>query len=163
MAYPAGALSNFHPYKFTFRNVPCNSMEGLLNSLKCEDPLRQAELCKLTGIKAKREGQRYNKAWKSCQTLWWNGDPYPRKSPEYQILLDDIFDSLATNEKFCAALLDTGDAMLCHSMGSRRETDTILTENEFCNRLERIRARLVTLEMHRDVKELLKDRPKKFS
>lgn len=32
--YPAGNLSNFHPYQFEIDGVTCNSMEGFLQSLK---------------------------------------------------------------------------------------------------------------------------------
>lgn len=139
LGYPSSHLSNFHPYKFIFRGVECNSMEGLLQSFKFDKTHIQQEVCKLVGITAKRRGQARNKAWKTKQVLWWDGKEYPRKSPEYQALLDDAYKALATNDKFCKALLATGDAILRHSIGSRVQSQTVLTENEFCNRLEDIR------------------------
>lgn len=140
--YPSSHLSNFHPYKFIFREVECNSMEGLLQSFKFDKPHIQIEVCKLIGISAKRRGQARNKAWKTKQVLWWDGKEYPRKSKEYQELLDEAYESLAKNEKFKKALLATGNSILRHSTGSRVQSQTILTENEFCNRLEDIRDRL---------------------
>lgn len=142
LAYPSAHLSNFHPYKFIFRDIECNSMEGLLQSFKFDKPHIQIEVCKLIGISAKRRGQKRNKAWKTRQVLWWNGEEYPRKSKEYQELLDDAFDALSENAKFQKALLETGSAILRHSIGSRVTSQTVLTENEFCNRLEDIRTRL---------------------
>jgi hypothetical protein len=95
--YPSSALSNFAPHKFIFDGVQCNSMEGLLQSLKFDKPHIQIEVCLLTGIKAKYRGKNRNKAWKSVQTLWWKGIPYNRHSKEYQSLLNDMYNALFTN------------------------------------------------------------------
>lgn len=35
-SYPAGKLSNFTGFQFMFDDVPCNSMEGLLQAFKYE-------------------------------------------------------------------------------------------------------------------------------
>lgn len=57
--YPAGNLSNFHPYQFEIDGVTCNSMEGFLQSLKFSNPEMQEHVCSLVGkkklnLKAKR-------------------------------------------------------------------------------------------------------------
>jgi predicted NAD-dependent protein-ADP-ribosyltransferase YbiA (DUF1768 family) len=140
--YPAGALSNFSPHPFVFDGVECASMEGLLQSFKFDKEHIQVEVCKLVGLKAKRRGQKRNRAWKQAQTLWWKGVAYPRKSDEYQQLLDRAFDALATNEGFQRALLASGTATLTHSMGRSKKADTCLTTAEFVSRLTRIRTRL---------------------
>lgn len=140
--YPAGALSNFSPHPFTFDGVECASMEGLLQAFKYDKPHIQVEICKLVGLKAKRKGQSRNKAWKREQTLWWQGTAYPRKSDEYQQLLDRAFDALTENTGFQKALLATNDAVLTHKIGKSKEADTVLTEREFVSRLTTIRARL---------------------
>ena len=139
--YPAGALSNFAPHKFTFRGVECASMEGLLQSLKFKNPEMQKEICKLVGRQAKMKGA--NKNWKTSQTLWWDGLPIKRNSTEYQLLLDEAFLSLSRDsESFRNALLATQNAILKHSIGKTKKNDTVLTQNEFCSRLMIIRARL---------------------
>ena len=137
-----GRLSNFTPRPFVFRGVACSSMEGLLQSFKFDKPPVQVEVCKLTGLAAKYRGKKRNKAWKSQQTLWWNGIAFDREGAAYQHLLDDAFDALAQNTKFQADLLSTGDAVLRHSIGRNKKVETVLTQREFCSRLTDIRERL---------------------
>lgn len=130
--YPAGNLSNLTPYKFTFRGVKCNSMEGLLQSLKYENPEEQIRMCLLVGHNAKKAG--YKKDWWTKNTLFWNAKAIPRDSEEYQLLLDEAFTNLFTqNEKATTTLLATEDAPLTHRIGKTK--GTILTQNEFCSRL----------------------------
>ena len=135
----AGRLSNFTARNFIFDGVECNSMEGLLQSFKFENEEIQKHVCTLIGITAKRRGQKRNKAWKSKQTLWWKGVAYSRKSKEYQELITKAFDALFTNEKFKADLLSTGNAVFTHSIGKNKESETVLTESEFCRQLHRLR------------------------
>jgi len=138
--YPAGALSNFSPHAFTLDGVECASPEGFLQSLKFKSPEMQIEVCKLVGFGAKRRGAK--KTWKRTQTLYWQGKEYKRKSQEYQDLLDRAYDEIAKNEKFKKALLATHKANLTHSIGKNKKPDTVLTEQEFCSRLMKIRKRL---------------------
>ena len=135
----AGRLSNFTIRPFVFDGVECTSMEGLLQSFKFENPAVQIEVCKLGGMAAKRRGRSRNKAWQRKQTLWWQGQMYMRKSKGYQCLLMRAYDALCTNEKFLNDLLATGNANLTHSIGSRKEADTVLTEREFCRILTHLR------------------------
>ena len=138
--YPASALSNFSPYAFTVDGIECASMEGFLQSLKYSNPDMQIHVCTLVGKKAKFKGKK--KKWYRDQTLYWKGEPIPRKSDEYQVLLDSAFSALAKNKKFQKALLASGQASLTHSMGKRDPSKTVLTTNEFCSRLTRIRRQL---------------------
>ena len=135
----ASRLSNFTPREFIFDDVKCNSMEGLLQSFKFEKEHIQREICLLTGLKAKRKGQKRNKAWKRIQTLWWKNKTYKRDSIEYQKLLDKAFLALSTNKKFMKDLLSTGDAIFTHSIGKNKIQDTVLTEKEFCSRLQKLK------------------------
>lgn len=138
---PAGKLSNFTPRPFVFRGVECNSMEGLLQSFKFKDPKMQEHCCTLTGLKAKRFGSKKN--WQRTQTLWWQGEAIKRDSNEYQELLDEAFESLyTTNEKSKKTLLSTGDSKLTHNIGRAKKSETVLTKQEFCSRLTKIRKRL---------------------
>lgn len=139
--YPAGNLSNFSPHAFTFDGVECASMEGLLQSLKFKGEDMQAHVCTLVGKAAKKAGSKKN--WQqNHHTLWWKGNPIDRLSQEYQDFLDAAFLALSSNDSFRRALLATGDASLTHSIGKRKPQDTVLTEREFCRRLESIRAEL---------------------
>lgn len=140
--YPAATLSNFTPHPFEIDGVACTSMEGFLQSLKFSNPDMQVEVCKLWGGHAKKKGSRKNKHWKRNQTLYWQGVELPRKSDEYQELLDRAFHELSKNDGFRRALLATQNATLTHSMGKSKESDTVLTTREFCGRLTRIRAKL---------------------
>ena len=140
--YPASALSNFAPHPFVFDDVECASMEGLVQAFKFDKPHIQAEVCKLVGIRAKRRGQKRNKAWKRVQKLWWKGREFDRHGDDYQELLDRAFNALAENDSFQKALLATGNSTLTHSIGKSKRSETVLTEREFCSRLETIRNRL---------------------
>lgn len=138
----AGRLSNFTPRAFIFDGVECSSMEGLLQSFKFEKTHIQREICKLTGFSAKKRGSKRNKAWKRIQTLWWKGQAYKRDSEEYQVLLNKAYDALSTNEKFIKDLIATNNAVLKHSIGKNKISDTVLTEKEFCSRLMKLRKKL---------------------
>jgi predicted NAD-dependent protein-ADP-ribosyltransferase YbiA (DUF1768 family) len=138
--FPSAALSNFTPHPFVFDGVECNSMEGLLQSFKFSNPEMQKEVCKLVGRQAKFKGKK--KKWFKTQTLYWQGQEFKRDSDEYQELLDRAFDALATNEGFKKALLATGNATLAHTIGKTKQSETVLTRNEFCSRLTKIRNKL---------------------
>ena len=138
--YPCNALSNFAPHPFIIDEVECNSMEGFLQGLKFKNPEMQKEVCTLVGIAAKRKGAK--KKWKQEGILWWKGEPIDRFSDDYQELLDKAFEALSKNTKFQKALLASMDAVLQHSIGKRKQKDTVLTIREFCGRLTLIREKL---------------------
>ena len=138
--FPSATLSNFAPHPFVIDGIECNSMEGFLQSLKFSNPEMQKEVCKLVGKAAKFKGKK--KKWWRTQILWWQGMEIPRDSEEYQVLLDRAFDALAQNNGFRAALLATGNSVLTHSIGKTKITETVLTRQEFCSRLMKIRERL---------------------
>lgn len=139
--FPTATLSNFAPHPFVIDGVECNSMEGFLQSLKFSNPDMQKEVCKLVGKAAKFKGKK--KKWFKTQTLYWQGKEIARDSEEYQILLDRAFDALSENKSFRAALLATGNSVLTHSIGKTKITETVLTRQEFCSRLTKIRERLM--------------------
>ncbi len=138
--YPAGSLSNFSPHPFVFEGVECASMEGLLQAFKFDKELIQVEVCKLVGFAAKKRGSKRN--WQRNQTLYWKDVAYGRSGEEYQKLLNRAYMSLASNTKFQKALIASGDAVLGHSIGKRKKQDTVLTTQEFCSRLTKIREKL---------------------
>lgn len=144
--YPASALSNFAPHPFVIDGIRCNSMEGFLQSLKFKDVEMQKYVCTLVGVKAKYKGKK--KKWYIKQVLYWQGKEYKRNSQEYQNLLNHAYAALSTNDGFKKALLATGNATITHSIGKNKQNETVLTEQEFCSRLMKIRERLKLEEIN---------------
>jgi len=139
--WPSSALSNFAPHAFVFRGFAISSMEGLLQGFKFENPEMQKHVFTLVGKGAKFKGKK--KKWFRTQTLFWQGQPIDRHSPEYQSLLDEAYEAMfSQNASAKRALLATQNAVLTHSMGRQKESETVLTRAEFCSRLMRIRTRL---------------------
>lgn len=138
--YPANSLSNFSPHPFVIDGVKCASMEGFLQSLKFKNPEMQKYVCTLVGKAAKFKGKK--KKWWKEQTLYWQGVEYKRSSKEYQDLLDRAYEALSQNVGFRNALKASGNSTLTHSMGKSDPTKTILTKQEFCSRLEKLRLKL---------------------
>ena len=139
-AWPSCSLSNFAPHPFVFDGVECASMEGLLQAFKFSNPDMQRHVCSLVGFSAKFKGK--NRPWHKLQKLYWQGKEMDRRSQEYQDLLDRAYEALSTNAGFAKALLATGDAVLKHSIGKSDPNQTVLTRQEFCSRLTKIRAKL---------------------
>lgn len=138
--YPSNQLSNFYPHIFIIDGINCGSMEGFLQSLKFKNIEEQIRVCSLSKYSANKAGQKQD--WKTSQKLYWLGNTYERSSEEYQILLTRAFDSLSKNPNFCKALLNTGESKLIHSIGKNNIEETILTEDEFCRQLTRLRNNL---------------------
>lgn len=139
-SYPSNALSNFSAHEFYIDGVRCASMEGFLQSLKFSNPDMQEHVCSLIGIAAKRAGK--DKDWKKRQILYWRGQKIGHRSKEYQDLLDRAYLALFRNEGFRNALRAAGDATFTHSVGKRKEGETVLTISEFCRRLNWLRGML---------------------
>lgn len=135
--YPSSALSNFAPHPFVIDDVQCNSMEGFLQSLKFENVDMQKHVCTLVGRAAKRKGA--NKNWRKKQILYWNGKEYKRDSEEYQLLLNRAYNALYQNAGFQKALEASKPAILSHSIGKNKISETVLTQTEFISRLMKLR------------------------
>lgn len=145
-SYPSNKLSNFAGHRFVIDGVQCNSMEGFLQSLKFKNPDMQREVCLLVGLAAKKKGA--NKKWKVRGELHWKGQTFKRNSMIYQGLLDKAYFALATQSQgFRNALKATGVAVLRHSIGRKKESETILTQREFTSRLTKLREKLLNGEV----------------
>lgn len=142
LPYPAGALTNFAPYKFEIDGVKCSSMEGFLQSLKEPNPVIQKEICQLVGKEAKNWNIEHTTDWQKDQILWWQGKKIDRHSDVYQNIIDRAYEALFQNDNFRKALLATGQEELTHSIGEVDPRKTILTKQEFCSRLIFLRKRL---------------------
>lgn len=137
---PGCELSNFFPHNFFFDEVECASVEGLLQSLKFNDVVRQAEVARLVGSTAKQAGATQNEVWMASQLLWWRGEPIERHSQRYQTFLKAIYESLfAQSASFREALIATGGRVITHRIGLRDASQTVLTERELVQNLMRLR------------------------
>ena len=141
--WPIWILSNLTPNGFTFAGMAVASMEGFLQSLKFEDPDEAALVRQLAGRKAKRAGKKRREAWQRSGTLWIEGRTIDRFGSRYQHLLDGAYAALFSQcEEARRALLATNDAVLLHTIGEGDPALSVLTPDEFCGRLMRIRADL---------------------
>ncbi|AAQ81436.1 gp30.3 [Aeromonas phage 31] len=136
-SWPSCALSNFAPHEFYIDGVRCASIEGFLQSLKFKSPEMQEHVCSLVGKAAKFKGKKKN--WWRDQTLYWRGKPMHRQSDAYSELISRAYDEVSKNSGFKRAILATRNSSLTHSMGKNKKNETVLTEQEFCSNLYRVR------------------------
>jgi len=132
---PIGRLSNYTPRSFVFDGVECGSLEGILQSFKCPDPIKQAEICALSGGAAKHAGALYD--WKEKQLLYWQGQAFPRGGEEYQRLLDRLYLAVyEQDEGFRRDIAQIKGKNIDHRMGLSDPAKTVLTRQEFVRRLK---------------------------
>lgn len=137
----AARLSNFTERHFTFRRVKCACIEGILQSLKCQEIRMQRMLCEFDGRAAQKCGQDFN-SWKKNQVLWWDGIGYIRSSHEYVHLITRVYDAVYEQDaSFKEDLLALGHDEIQHSIGKSDMSDTVLTEVEMIHQLNRLRIR----------------------
>ena len=120
-------------------------MEGFLQSLKFKSKSKQARVCLLSGVDAKKS-TRHTLAqlrWKLTHTLYWQGKPIDRFSGEYQELLDKAYKELSYNMNFQKAIKSSSASTLIHTIGKTDARKTVLTEYEFISRLQAIRDVLI--------------------
>ena len=135
--YPAGVLSNLCSNGFRFDGVVCGSMEGLLQSLKQKDKDKQRQICQMKGRNAKKMS---STGWQTDQVVWWKGNAIDRQSDDYIAFVSAAYEAMfQQNERFRTALMSTRGQTLFHSRGERNPYKTILTEQEFCRILTRLR------------------------
>lgn len=136
--YPSGSLSNFAEHPYCLDGIPIKCQEGLLQSLKVPPEL-QRTICTADARAAKEIGSTYN--WQERGAIFhWNGRCFSRYSKEYQDFLKRSYDALVDqNDDFAKALLDSGHAILWHSIGKLSKKQTCLTTFEFIALLYRAR------------------------
>lgn len=135
-------LSNLYPYQFDVDGFQCASIEGFLQSLKCNTVDGSASLRAMSGVEAWKEGQAFTRKWQGTQTLYWQSTPYNRQSAGYHNLIKRAYDALSLNKEFAHNLLLTDTNELAHSIGNNDSTLTVLTQAEFLYNLYRVRAQL---------------------
>ena len=130
-----GRLSNFTKRTFVFDDIPCRSIEGVLQSMKFETPCEQRIVCGLWGLQAKLAGD-LKADWKTTKALHWNGCDYPREGEEYQALLTRLYTEVYRQDpQFRKDIKKSAKYRLVHSIGKSNPQDTVLTEKEFIDRL----------------------------
>jgi len=140
--FPSRALSNLAPHAFVFDHVLCSSMEGLLQAFKFRDQEQQRLLCQKTGLDAKHAGSVGN-GWKKTQTLYWLDEEFDRHGRAYQELLARAYAALAENTEFRRGLIASEAHYLTHRVGHNDATKTVLTADEFCGHLMKLRLQLL--------------------
>ena len=137
--YPSNVLSNLCSNSFRFDGMICGSMEGFLQALKYVCPKKQREICKLTGKTAKKSGDG-KILWMLLHEAFWQGKRYDRLSPEFRELIFRAYRAMyEQNAAFRAAIEETREKRLIHSIGEPNPKKTILTEREFICMLYRLR------------------------
>lgn len=138
--YPSGSLSNFADHPYCLDGIPVRCQEGLLQSLKMPPEL-QRSLCMSDAGTAKKTGSACR--WQEKGAVFhWNGRYFSRYSREYQDFLKRSYDALVDqNDDFAQALVDSGHAILWHSIGRLSRRHTCLTTFEFISLLYRARRR----------------------
>ena len=140
LPWPSCDLSNFAAHGFVVDGERCASMEGFLQSLKFEDAGQARATRALAGMEAKKAGADRNAAWQSAKALWWKGVEMERMGEPLARLVDKAFEALfAQSEPFRRALAATHGEELRHAIGEGDPAKTVLTEEEFCARLENLR------------------------
>ena len=139
--FPINILSNFAETKFVLDGIEIKSMEGFLQSLKTPDVEMQKKICSEVGSKAKGYGKKLNKKRNyDFIHLYWNGKRYNRLSKEYRNLLERAYRAkYEADDDFRFALEYTEGRVLKHSLGSKDNTRTLLTEKEFVDILMNLR------------------------
>ncbi|MCB1711448.1 MAG: hypothetical protein KDH96_02865 [Candidatus Riesia sp.] len=132
-------LSNLQPCKFLFLDQYCNSVEGVLQSLKFNDIDKQKSIIKLSGFPAKQAGKNI-----PYSMLNWFGLQFNRHSQIYQDFLNELlYCSISQCEIRKNALLCSKDFVLKHDLGCDDASKTILTRTEFITNLNEIRFNLL--------------------
>ena len=138
--YPSGSLSNFADHPYCLDGIPVRCQEGLLQSLKMPPEL-QRSLCMSDAGTAKKTGSACRRQEKAA-VFHWNGRYFSRYSREYHDFLKRSYDALVDqNDDFAQALVDSGHAILWHSIGRLSRRHTCLTTFEFISLLYRARRR----------------------
>ncbi len=148
----AVTLSNFAKHPFEIDCVQIKCLESFLQALKFKSKNNQIKICQMDGKKAMRKGKHHN-FWKwNGGNLYWQGKKINRFSDEYHHLLSKAYATMFdSNEDFKNALLSTVDVigvqkLFEYSVGKDNPQDTILTVEEFTDRLYGTRKYLINEE-----------------
>lgn len=136
----ARALSNLYPIEFKFRGKKVASIEGVLQGIKYKDKKTQNLVLKYSGLDAYHTRSANTKNfWGKNGLLYWQGKSIDRHSQDYQLFLDELYMSAIQNPIYKSALLATDDKYLLHHIGNTNPQETVLTREEYEQRLNTLR------------------------
>ena len=136
----AKCLSNLYPISFKFRGKKVASIEGVLQGIKYKDKKMQNAVLKYYGLDAYHtRGANTANFWGNSGILYWQGKPINRHSEEYQLFLDELYIAATKNPIYKSALLATEDKYLLHHIGNTNPQETVLTREEYEQRLNTLR------------------------
>lgn len=130
-------LSNLYDDPFTFDGITFSSAESFLQGLKFKDTEKQNRVFAMSGKAARKAGKHHN-WYKLTGNLYYQGKKINRYSEDYDNLITIPFACrfyYNTDGKFRQALLDTELKTLEHSIGKTEKCKTILTQDEYLERL----------------------------
>lgn len=140
-------LSNLHAYNFALGNYIYASFEAFLRCLVIETTEQNIQLKKevsrLSGADAYfiRE---FLPDWREKQILYFEGEIIERSSPRYQDILDIAYNALFENSAiFRLALKKSTGKILVHTNGHHEKMETLLTEEEYISRLNKLREKFI--------------------
>ncbi|QVW28355.1 hypothetical protein [Escherichia phage C6] len=138
--WPSCALSNFAKWPFVMDGIQFGGLEGFLQGCKVKNVEQQRRIFGMSGLDAQKAGRAYARA-QDRGTLFWLGTPFSRYSEAWKELYESAyFEAALQNKGFRDALQSTKGKVLKHSMASHlTECDTILTEKEFIDILNKLR------------------------
>lgn len=138
-------LSTTALHTFAIDGVKCLSLESLIQSLKFEKASLQASVCSDKPKVAKERGKKVID-WAAGHKVHWKGVPMDRTSEQHKGFVEHVVREMARQcPEFCQALSSTGDLVLT-SPGKSRESETPVTEAEYCRALKRVRGQLLSRE-----------------
>ena len=136
----ARCLSNLYPLSFKFRGKKVASIEGVLQGIKYKDKKIQNLILRYSGVDAYHtRSANTNNFWGTDGILYWQGKPMNRHSEEYQLFLDELYVSALNNPIYKSALMATGNKYLLHHIGNTNPSETVLTREEYEQRLNTLK------------------------
>ncbi len=131
-------LSNLFPHKFEIDGIVCQSMESFIQSLRVKDKNIQRQICeKYSGYMAYKMRLSLSD-WRIDGFVYWQGEKIDRNSKKYTDLISRAYDCLFENDVFRYCLNKYKDHKLIHSIGNIFKSESLLTEFEYIEQLERL-------------------------
>lgn len=146
-----GRFTTFAEHRFTFDGVECRSLESVLQSFRFADCNEQIRICSLDPWQARQEGKQND--WTLTETLYWQGTSYSRLKPEYQELLDRLFQQMFEQDavfRLDCLLLRKGEITL--PKWTKNPRLTVLNAKEYRLRLEALSRMEPGQVLHTDLK-----------
>lgn len=145
----SSSLSNLFPHKFVFYTCEqdktnCLSIESFIQSLRVKDTQLQKYICENYSGYMAWKLKFALPDWRKDGLVYWNGQAIARHSEEYTALITTAYDRLFEgNPVFRELVLPSFKGkLLIHSIGDTSQSETLLTQKEFCYQLNRLIAKL---------------------